>query len=150
MGYMAMKINIIAVGKLKEKYWTDAVKEYSKRISRYSEVSVIEIPEGKNLDEEGKAIIKKAKGFVIVMDIDGQIVTSNDIATTLSNCLVNGKSEFSVIIGSSEGLCDEVKNIANIKLSLGKVTYPHQLMRVIVFEQFYRAITIIKGLTYHK
>lgn len=145
-----MKINVIAVGKLKEKYLVDAIKEYSKRISRYSEITVIEIPEGKNLVEEGKAIIKKATGFIIVMDIDGQIVTSNEIASTISNCLSGGKSEFSVIIGSSEGLCDEVKSIADIRLSFGKITYPHQLMRVIVFEQFYRAITIIKGLTYHK
>lgn len=145
-----MKINVIAVGKLKEKYWSDAINEYSKRISRYSEISIIEIPEGKNLIEEGKAIIKKATGYIIVMDIAGLLVSSVDISTTLANCLSGGKSEFSVIIGSSEGLSDEVKSIADIKFSFGKVTYPHQLMRVIVFEQLYRAITIIKGLTYHK
>lgn len=145
-----MKVNIIAVGKLKEKYWTDATVEYAKRISRYSQINVIELPEGKSLIEEGKAILKKATGYIIVMDIQGQIVTSEDIATTFSNCLSGGKSEFSIIIGSSEGLSEEVKSIADVKFSFGKVTYPHQLMRVIVFEQVYRAITIINGLTYHK
>lgn len=145
-----MKIKIIAIGKLKERYWTEAIQEYAKRISRYGEISVIELAEGKNLTEEGKAIIKRATGYIIVMDIQGQIVSSEEIATTLSGCLNSGISEFSIIIGSSEGLSDEVKSIADIKFSFGKVTYPHQLMRVIVFEQMYRAITIIKGLTYHK
>lgn len=145
-----MKINIVAVGKLKEKYWVDAINEYSKRLSRFAEITVCEIPEGRSLIEEGKNILKKAVGYIIVTDIEGKALSSTEIADVISNNLIKGVSEFSIIIGSSEGLSDEVKNAADIKISFGKITYPHQLMRVIVFEQVYRAFTIINKLTYHK
>ncbi len=145
-----MKINIIAVGKLKEKYWVDAIREYSKRLSRFAEIAVVEIPEGRNLSEEGKNILKKSSGYVIVTDIEGKALSSIEIADVISNNLNRGISEFSIIIGSSEGLSAEVKNAADIRVSFGKITYPHQLMRVIIFEQVYRAFTIINRLTYHK
>ncbi|HKL73991.1 MAG TPA: 23S rRNA (pseudouridine(1915)-N(3))-methyltransferase RlmH [Clostridia bacterium] len=145
-----MRINLIAVGKLKEKYWTDAINEYKKRISRYADLEIIEISEGKSLSEEGNNIIKKLSGFIIVLDIGGALVTSSELANVFSQQMVNGKSEFSIVIGSSEGLCEEVKAKSNMRISFGRVTYPHQLMRVIVAEQLYRSIAINNNLTYHK
>jgi 23S rRNA (pseudouridine1915-N3)-methyltransferase len=145
-----MKINIIAIGKLKEKYWKDALFEYQKRISRFADFQIIELPEGKNLTEEAKDIKKKLLGYLIVMDINGKIISSTDFADIFSEQLVRGKSDFSIIIGSSEGLSDEIKELSDIKISFGRVTYPHQLMRVILAEQVYRSLTINNNLTYHK
>lgn len=145
-----MKINLVAVGKLKEAYWADAIKEYTKRIKRYADIYIIELAEGKNLLEEGKEIIKKLVGYVIVTDIGGKLISSTDFADLFATQMVRGNSEFTIVIGSSEGLCEEVKSKADILISFGKVTYPHQLMRVIVSEQIYRAITINNNLTYHK
>lgn len=150
MGLVEMKINLVAVGKLKEAYWTDAIKEYTKRIKRYADIYIIELAEGKNLLEEGKEIIKKLVGYVIVTDIGGKLISSTDFADLFATQMVRGNSEFTIVIGSSEGLCEEVKSKADILISFGKVTYPHQLMRVIVSEQIYRAITINNNLTYHK
>lgn len=145
-----MKVNIIAVGKLKEKFWTDAITEYQKRISRYAEFKTTELPEGKSLIEEGKEIIKKLAGYVIVADIGGKLVSSTEFAQIFNEQMVKGKSEFSIVIGSSEGLSEEVKAYADLLVSFGKVTYPHQLMRVIMAEQVYRAVAINNNLTYHK
>ena len=145
-----IKVNLIAVGKLKEKFWTDAINEYKKRISRFAEFSIIELNEEKTLEKEGDEILKKAKGYVIVMDVMGILIDSPGIADTFESALNKGKSEISIIIGSSEGLCEDVKKRADKKVSFGRVTYPHQLMRVIVCEQIYRALTIMNHVTYHK
>lgn len=145
-----MKVKIIAVGKLKEKYWTMAIQEYTKRISRYANLEIIEIAEGKNLEEEAKEILKKISGYVIVTDIEGKLITSSDFAKVFSDQMVAGISEFSIIIGSSEGLSDLVKSKADLRVSFGRTTYPHQLMRIILVEQLYRAIAINNNLTYHK
>lgn len=145
-----MKIKVIAVGKLKEKFWVDGINEYKKRISRYADFEIVELDEGKSLEEEGKEILKKLSGYVIVTDIEGKLLTSNELAKVFSSQMVNGISEFSIVIGSSEGLCDTVKQKADLLLSFGRVTYPHQLMRVIVSEQVYRILAINNNLTYHK
>lgn len=145
-----IKINLIVVGKLKEKFWTDAVNEYTKRISRFATIKIIELQEGKNLSEEGEEIIKKTTGYVIVTDVNGELIKSEDIANIFAKALNEGKSTISVIIGSSEGLCDKVKLSADKRVSFGRVTYPHQLMRVIACEQIYRALTIMNNVTYHK
>lgn len=145
-----MKVKIIAVGKLKEKYWTMAIQEYTKRISRYANLEIIEIAEGKNLEEEAKEILKKISGYVIVTDIEGKLIKSSDFAKVFSDQMVAGISEFSIIIGSSEGLSDLVKSKADLRVSFGRTTYPHQLMRIILVEQLYRAIAINNNLTYHK
>lgn len=145
-----IKLNLVCVGKLKEKYWTDAVEEYVKRISRFGELKIIELPERRTLEEEGKDILSKAKGYVVATDVKGELIDSEGIAQTLQNALNAGKGEITVIIGSSEGLCDEVKSRADKRVSFGRVTFPHQLMRVIVAEQLYRALTILNGVTYHK
>lgn len=145
-----MKIKVIAVGKLKEKFWVDGINEYKKRISRYADFEIVELDEGKSLEEEGKEILKKLSGYVIVTDIEGKLLTSNELAKVFSSQMVNGISEFSIVIGSSEGLCDTVKQKADLLFSFGRVTYPHQLMRVIVSEQVYRILAINNNLTYHK
>ena len=145
-----IKFRLIAVGKLKEKYWTDAVNEYVKRISRFGELSIIELPERRTLEEEGKEILQKVKGYLVVTDVGGELVSSEDIAKITDKAMSSGFGEISVVIGSSEGLSDEVKNAANKRISFGRVTYPHQFMRVIVCEQVYRALTILNGVTYHK
>ena len=145
-----IKLNVIVVGKLKEKFFTEAVNEYVKRISRFAEVKIIELAEGKSLEAEGEEIIKKLVGTVVVTDVQGTLVSSEDIAKIIKNSALNGKSTISVVIGSSEGLCDKVKKLADHRISFGRVTYPHQLMRVILAEQLYRAMTILNNVTYHK
>lgn len=145
-----IKLNVIVVGKLKEKFFTEAVNEYVKRISRFAEVKIIELAEGKSLETEGEEIIKKLTGTVVVTDVQGTLVSSEDIAKIIKNSALNGKSTISVVIGSSEGLCDKVKKLADHRISFGRVTYPHQLMRVILTEQLYRAMTILNNVTYHK
>jgi 23S rRNA (pseudouridine1915-N3)-methyltransferase len=145
-----MRIKIIAVGSLKEKYWAMAIEEYAKRISRYAKLEIIEIAEGKTLEEEGIDILKKISGYVIVTDISGKLLTSLEFAKVFADKMVAGVSEFSIIIGSSEGLCSLVTSKADFSISFGRVTYPHQLMRVMLLEQVYRAIAINNNLTYHK
>lgn len=145
-----IKLNVIVVGKLKEKFFTEAVNEYVKRISRFAEIKIIELNEGKSLEIEGEEIIKKLSGTVVVTDVQGTLVSSEDIAKVIKNSALSGKSTISVVIGSSEGLCDKVKKLADYRISFGRVTYPHQLMRVILCEQLYRAMTILNNVTYHK
>lgn len=145
-----MRIKIVAVGKLKEKYWVDALKEYLKRISRYASVEIHEIAENRTLDDEAKDILKKLSGYVIVTDIKGEIISSEDFAAVFKNVMLSGTSEFTIVIGGSEGLSNLVKEKANKTISFGRVTYPHQMMRAILAEQIYRAVTINNNITYHK
>ena len=145
-----IRINVVCVGKLKEKYWTDAVNEYVKRVSRFGEMKIIELLERKTLAEEAKDILLKAKGYVVLTDVQGELVTSEGIAELTQNALNRGASEVTFVIGSSEGVDEEVKQKANKRISFGRVTFPHQMMRVIVCEQVYRALTILNGVTYHK
>lgn len=145
-----MKINLIAVGKLKEKYWIDAIKEYEKRLSRFCQLNIIEVPEGRTKKEEGLSVEKKLKGYVSIFDLKGEMTNSEEFAEIFSTNLVGGISEFSFVIGGSDGLCEEVLQKGNKVISFGRVTYPHQLMRIIVMEQIYRAMTINNNITYHK
>lgn len=152
-----MKINIVAVGKIKERFFTDAIAEYKKRLSKFCDLNIVEIPEAtnyKNLAEkselEGKLLINKVKGFVIALDGNGKQLSSEDLAAVINNNMVSGISEMSFVIGGSNGLSDEVRNKANQVVSFGKITFPHQLFRVVLSEQIYRAFTIINGMPYHK
>ncbi len=159
-----IKVNIIAVGKLKEKYLRDACDEYIKRLGAYSKVNIIEINEERCSDnpsdneieqvkqKEGDRIIAKIpKGsYVIPMCIEGQQMSSEDFSKRLENVSVNGFGEVTFIIGGSFGLSDEVKAQGKLKLSFGKLTLPHQLMRVILLEQIYRAFSISNHSKYHK
>ena len=146
---LMIKINIVCVGKIKEKFYRDAVEEYLKRLSRFAKVEVREIAEGRNLDEEGASILKAAKGRIIALCIEGEKYSSEKLAQYIKGITDRGE-EATFIIGSSCGLSDEVKSKASLKLSFSDMTFPHQLMRVILTEQIYRSFMINNGSEYHK
>ena len=156
-----MKFKIVAVGKIKESYLREALNEYVKRISRFANVEVIEVDECKSLGaqvdkeiervkkQEGEWIIPKLEGYVVAMDIDGTLVDS----VQLSNHIREQKqrnSVFTFVIGGSNGLSDDVKQKADFRCSFGKITLPHQLFRVVLMEQLYRACCIENNVAYHK
>ena len=159
-----ININIICVGKLKEKFWTQAVAEHEKRLKALCKFKITEVDEEKiqdnpnqgqieaTLDKEGKRIIKNiGKGAkVIALCIEGKIISSPDLAKIFDDTAINGISEIDFIIGGSWGLSDEVKGMADIKLSMSKMTFPHQLARVMLCEQVYRGFQISSGGKYHK
>ncbi|WP_288313271.1 23S rRNA (pseudouridine(1915)-N(3))-methyltransferase RlmH [uncultured Eubacterium sp.] len=159
-----MKVTVIAVGKLKEKYLRDACEEYLKRLGTYSKVSVVEINEERCSDnpseseienvkqKEGQRIIAKIpKGsFIVPMCIEGTQFSSENFAKKIEATAVAGNSDITFIIGGSFGLSDEVKSLGKLKLSFGKLTLPHQLMRVVLLEQIYRAFSILNNSKYHK
>ena len=143
------KVNIVCVGKIKEAFYRDAVAEYAKRLSRFVTFTVREIAEGRSLDEEGESILHAAKGFIIALCIEGKKMSSEGLAAEMKKLSDRG-SEVTFIIGSSCGLCDKGKAAAHLKLSFSDMTFPHQLMRVILCEQIYRAYMINSGSEYHK
>ena len=159
-----MKITVIALGKLKEKFMGEAVLEYAKRLKAYSvlqtlELTPVSLPEKPNanqieaaLSKEAEEIIKKlpADAYKIALCVEGQQLSSEQLAETMHKCAVSGNSHIAFIIGSSYGLSDKIKSLSNMKLSFSKMTFPHQLMRVILLEQIYRAFKINEGGTYHK
>lgn len=158
-----MNISIICVGKLKEKYWVDAVKEYTKRISAYSNLEIIEIKESllkgdgafaENAVkfEEGQEILRKIKdgSYVITLEIMGKKLSSEDFAGKIQELCIRGESNFTFIIGGSLGIDKAVSDRADYKLSFSPMTFPHQMMRVILLEQIYRAFKINRNETYHK
>ena len=143
------KVTIVCVGKIKEAFYRDAVAEYAKRLSRFVTFTVREIAEGRSLEEEGESILHAAKGFIIALCIEGKKMSSEGLAAEMKKLSDRG-SEVTFIIGSSCGLCDTVKAAAHLKLSFSDMTFPHQLMRVILCEQIYRAYMINSGSEYHK
>ena len=159
-----LKVTILCVGKLKEEYWRMACAEYSKRMKRFADFSVIEVEEEKlpdypsqaqidnTLKKEGKRLISKIPdgSLIASMCIEGKQYSSVELAKTIENCAVEGKSSLVFIIGGSWGLSDEVKDISRIKISMSKMTFPHQLARVMLCEQIYRGFQINNGGKYHK
>ena len=159
-----MNITIISVGKLKEKYLKQAIDEYSKRLSRYCKLDIIELPDEKTPDnasekeelqikeKEGQLILSKVKenAYVVAMDLKGKQLTSEELSSFVENCGVMGNSNITFIIGGSLGLSQQVINRANYKLCFSKMTFPHQLFRVMLLEQIYRAFRIMKNEPYHK
>ena len=152
-----MKVGIVAVGRLKEKYFADAVAEYAKRLGAYCEFRVTEVapaPPAKSpseqSEEEGRALIVKARGYVIALDGGGREVSSKGFADIIAAECGRGQSEFSFLIGGSHGLSREALERADVVLSFGKPTYPHQLLRVMLAEQIYRDFTRNAGTPYHK
>lgn len=143
------KIYFVVVGKIKESFYREAVAEYIKRLSRFAKVEIKEIDEGKNLEEEGVEILRHVRGYKIALAVEGAPYSSEDLAKTIKKVGDSGK-EITFIIGSSEGLSEKVKEGADVRLSFSKMTFPHQLMRVILAEQVYRAFMINAGATYHK
>ena len=159
-----MNITLITVGKIKEKYLVDAIKEYSKRLSKYCKLNIIEVPDEKTdenasdvaneqvKEKEGQKILKYVKddAFVVTLEILGKMLTSEELAAKIENITVSGKSHITFIIGGSLGLHKDVSRRADYKLSFSKMTFPHQLMRVILLEQIYRSFRILKNEPYHK
>ena len=159
-----MKITLITVGKIKEKFFNDAISEYSKRLSRYCKLNIIEVPDEKTPDKAGEALeeqIKAKEGerilsklsddaYTIVLAIDGKNLDSVELAEKIENLGINGVSHIQLIIGGSLGLHSCVMQKADFKLSFSRMTFPHQLMRVILLEQIYRSYRIISKEPYHK
>lgn len=159
-----MKISLICVGKIKEKYLTMGIDEYKKRLGRYCSLEIIELPDEKTPDNAGPAVeesIKKTEGnrilkvlkedsYCIALDIKGNMLSSVELANHLDRLFVSGKSHISFVIGGSLGLSDDVLNRADYRLSFSKMTFPHQLMRLIFLEQIYRAFRILNNEPYHK
>ena len=157
-------VNIICIGKIKEKYWTDAIAEYRKRLSAFCKFNVVELDEEKAqgnpnaaqissiLSAEGKRILAKLSNssYVIAMCIEGKQLSSPELADRLADVALSGKSNVDFIIGGSWGLSDKVKARADFKLSISKMTFPHQMARVILSEQIYRAFEIQTNGKYHK
>ncbi|GAA6383905.1 23S rRNA (pseudouridine1915-N3)-methyltransferase [Intestinibacter bartlettii DSM 16795] len=159
-----MRINIVCVGKIKEKYLKLGIDEFKKRLSKYCKLEIIELEDEKapeNLsdkemlmikEKEGKKILSKIKdnSYVIALAIDGKNLSSEELAETINKLGVRGISNITFVIGGSLGLSDEVLSRADYKLSFSKMTFPHQLMRLILLEQVYRAYRINNGEPYHK
>ncbi len=159
-----MKINILCVGKIKEKYFVNAIEEYAKRLSRYCKLEIIEVADEKtqaNASEADERIIKDKEGArlmkyivpdakKVALAIDGKSYDSVQFSDFIHNTGVSAISHIQFIIGGSIGLSDEVLKAADMKISFSKMTFPHQLMRVILLEQIYRGYRIINGEPYHK
>jgi 23S rRNA (pseudouridine1915-N3)-methyltransferase len=159
-----MNISIITVGKLKEKFFKEAVEEYSARLSKYCKLNIAEVPDEKApeklsaaqdlsvLHKEGQGILKHIKEdtYAIVLAIQGRQLSSEAFAGFINDLGIKGRSNIAFIIGGSLGLSEEVLQRADFKLSFSSMTFPHQLMRVILLEQIYRGFKIIKGEPYHK
>lgn len=159
-----MKITVITVGKIKEKYLRDAILEYSKRLSRYCKLEIVEVADEKTPDQasetveeqirdkEGERILKNIRDdmYVITLEIGGKMLSSEEMAEKINALGIQGKSSIAFVIGGSIGLGKEVLKRSDYALSFSKMTFPHQLMRVILLEQIYRSYRIINGEPYHK
>ena len=158
-----MKVTLICVGKVKEKFYRDAIKEYEKRLGAYIKLNTIEISDEKvkvendseialAMEKEGNNILSKIKDnqYVITLEILGKNLSSEEFASKIDNLMLTGKSDVSLVIGGSYGLSDSVKKRSDFALSFSRMTSPHQMMRVVLLEQVYRAYRIITGASYHK
>ncbi len=143
------KITFAVVGKIKESFYREAVSEYVKRLSRFAKVEIKELAEGANPEAEADDILRACKGYVIALAVEGEKLSSEKLAKKMQSLFDTGK-EITFVIGSSYGLSDRVKSAADYRLSFSDMTFPHQLMRVILAEQVYRACMINAGATYHK
>ena len=146
-----MNITILCVGKLKERYWTEAAAEYRKRLSRYCSIAVEELKE-ENPEAEGQNILKRLKkdSFVITLEIQGKALNSEELSSRLQELALEGKSDITFVIGGSDGLSEEVSRRSDFRLSFSRMTFPHQMIRIFLLEQIYRSFKIMKGETYHK
>ena len=159
-----MKITIIAVGKIKEKYLTDAIAEYSKRLSKYCRLEIIQVQDEKDSEKQSETAKKqiltkeaariaphiKDDSYVIVLAINGKLLSSEELSKKIDSLGISGTSSITFIIGGSLGLSEEILSKADMLLSFSKMTFPHQLMRVILLEQIYRGYKIMSGEPYHK
>lgn len=156
-----MNIRIVCVGKLKEKYLKDGIEEYAKRLTRFCKFEIVEVAEELCLDAssqnfqrtketEGERIVQKLKGYCIALDLKGKMLTSEELSAKLSSLKTEGISTVSFVIGGSYGLSQKVLDNCQISICFGKITYPHQLIRLVLTEQIYRCFMIEEGSAYHK
>ena len=156
-----MKITVVAVGKLKERFWADACAEYTKRLSAFANVKMVEIPDrdpakfggedaGRALEGKGILAAIPERSHVILLDIGGKERSSEEIAGQLDNLMTRGASNITFVIGGSCGVSEDVRARADEHLSFGRITLPHNLARVVLLEQVYRAFKIMRGEPYHK
>ena len=155
-----LSVNLICVGKVKEKYIIMGIDEFTKRLQSFTKFSLIELKEDGNDSNRDESIkkesilikncLEKSKGYNILLDVKGKEYSSEDMSREIEKLTVNGVSTINFIIGGSYGVSDEIKASANIRLSFSKMTFPHQLMRLIFIEQLYRWVTIKNNIKYHK
>ncbi len=159
-----MNITILTVGKIKEKFFRQAIDEYAKRLSGYAKVEQIEVKDEKEpnnaspkdleliKEKEGQAILAKIKPqqYVITLEVKGEALTSVELSQKIETLMNHGSSDIVFVIGGSNGLGQAIKQRSNYELSFSNMTYPHQLMKVVLLEQIYRAFKIMKGEAYHK
>ncbi len=143
------KVRVVCIGKLKEKFYADAAAEYGKRLSRFADVRVEELAERRTLAEEAEAVLPRLRGYVVVLAVEGKALSSEAFAAKMKELSAAG-AEITFVIGSSCGLDARVKARADLLLSFSAMTFPHQLMRVVLLEQIYRAYMINGGGEYHK
>ena len=155
-----IKINLICMGDIKENYLREAIAEYSKRITRFADLKIIELKEhvspSNNHNDITKALLKDAeeikkhlKGYIICLDINGKMLSSEELSKKITKLSLSN-SEISFIIGASNGIHESIKSLSNEKISFSPMTFPHQLMRVLFLEQIYRSFTISNNIAYHK
>ena len=155
-----MNVNIICVGKVKEKYINDGIAEFAKRMQSFGKLSIIELKEFGNdferelsIKKEAESILlalEKKKGFNILLDISGKNFSSEEMAQKIEDIGIKGFSTINFVIGGSYGVSDDIRKVSNLSLSFSKMTFPHQLMRLILMEQIYRWFSIINNIKYHK
>lgn len=159
-----MKITIAAIGKLKERYLKDGISEYTKRISRFADIELVEVEdehapdsyspaqEAQVKQREAERLLKRIKdsSYIVLLDLAGEQISSENFSAKLENIMLSGNSHITFIIGGSLGLDQSLISAANYRVCLSKMTFPHQLARLVLVEQIYRAFKILKGETYHK
>ena len=155
-----MNVNVICVGKVKEKYINDGIAEFAKRMQSFGKLSIIELKEFGNdfereisIKKEAENILlalEKKKGFNILLDISGKNFSSEEMAQKIEDIGIKGFSTINFVIGGSYGVSDDIRKVSNLSLSFSKMTFPHQLMRLILMEQIYRWFSIINNIKYHK
>ena len=146
-----MKITILAVGKLKERYLTEAVKEYLKRMKPYATVEIVEVPECRTVEEEGDKLLARipAGSWVCVLDVHGELISSEGLAKVVADLTLSGQSKLTFVIGGAFGISQNLREAAAMRLSLSKMTFTHQMTRLILTEQIYRTFKINHGDPYH-
>lgn len=147
-----MKVTILAVGKVKEAYMRQAIEDYSKRLSHYCRLEIREVGEEATIAQEGDSLLRQIpeNAYVIALDLHGKEIDSVELATLIDRSMTGGASHFVLVIGGSDGLDSRVCDRANFRFCLSRLTFPHQLVRLLLLEQWYRAMKINHGEKYHK
>ena len=152
-----LKIRVVAVGGIKESFYREALAEYVKRLGKWCKVEIEEVAEAAHLPDldqkknvESDGILKKLRGYVFLLDVRGKRISSESLAEKIDSTVLSGKSELTFVIGGSNGVSTAVKQAADESISFGDITIAHQLFRVVLLEQIYRALSILHGTPYHK